>query len=974
MPGTCDANSEVTKPAETVVFTSIDGCESAGNANADLVLGTPLSFCSQVSDTSGGGLPIILPLPYPRCLPSCSLAEYQRVSSCVTACPVNWYCCASLGMTCVEVGDECPPCPDCASDTDTGSGESFQFPTPGGELQCYQQAPPSPPSLPPSPPPSPPPPSPPPPSPIAPPSPPPPSPTQPPSPPPPSPPPFPPPRPRPPPLSPSTFDHCAQFTLRLDAEAECAKYPVGYCVVSQTDVTAPAVVSYLRVDSGANCEASGYTTITNNDECTAAATALATTFESSMIHTTPTTQHWYPGECMQLDGGGHDGKFYRMVNGIAPCGGGLRPSEESDSLEPAQHKCVCATQASPTTTTLFFACNATGHPAFPPPSVPSPPPFPPPLPPPLIPCNPICTPFANASLAEAQCASEPAEHQCVVSGDDRTAGTRRSRRLSETSYVALDYNGPYASCEAAGHTTITNMDDCRLAAAALYNSWPSQGWDSSAPFGCAHKYFHNSVYFFASSSNPTDACVNSVYTTCICIKATVPAPSPSPSPPPPALHALVHHDDFQNELRFNENIDRSITLSSASGLQPNDAVVYVPTTETTCSNVLTLAADNKHGGLLNSGMAVVVNLQTGDYHACVATATASSSTPVTRRKLQTTGGFTAGDFTLRADVTLRVDPVDPGSVFACNCIVEPPSSPPSLPSPLPPPSPPPPSPPPPSPPLPSPPPSPPPPSPPPSMPPPPSGPPPTPPPFPPPPIVPSSVAQCIDFPSDGEAHAYCHDYNQNASNPGRCVVRGDVCSASTPGRRLQSPSAQWAASAAGSTCKDACEGLNAGLGCIDYASFTDAAWLPLQDTLDEAEALFESTPGFNDCSSYGSSSASPYQQVDNILTDQCNYMTQAQAASATGSFQCSFSHPTGARRFLCYCEPVATHSVEIFLITPSPPPSPPPPSPPPSPPPPSPPPVPPPSPPPSPPMPSPPPYAQNPLEPTCMCILTTPLP
>ena len=632
----------------------------------------------------------------------------------------------------------------------------------------------------------------------------------PPAPPPPAPPPFPPPRPRPPPLSPSTFEHCLQFALRLDAEAECAKYPVGYCVVSQTDVAAPAAPPYLLVDSGADCEASGYTTIATNAECTAAAAALSTTFVNSILHTS-TTESWYPGECMQMDGGGNDGKFYRMVNGIAPCGSG-----QFDASTPAQHKCVCATEAA-ASPTGWFACNATGLPARPPPASPpllpqppSPPPTtgwfpselgqsctdacaangllcdatearanmdqidepaeydaitatmqfgnetgtacngqhitarwssypnyrpspafcglsgqnpdgsygygcpstatgfyricycisgfpaPPPAapPPPLTPCQvDACTPFANESAAAAHCAAQPAESQCVVSGDDRTAGTRRSRRLSETSYVALDYNGPYASCEAAGHTTITNMDDCRLAAAALYNLWPTQGWDNSSPFGCAHKYFHNNVYFFASSSNPTDACVNSVYTTCICIKATVPAPSPSPSPPPPALHALVHHDDFQNGLRFNENVDRTIYLSTDSGLAAGDAVVYVPVAESSCANVLTIAADNDHGGLLSADAAgelsTGVNLPRGAYHACVASSTVVSRR-LLRRKLQATGSFGVSDFTLRTDVTLTVDPVD-GEFFACTCPLQPPSAPPSRPPPSlpPPPSPPP---------------------------------------------------------------------------------------------------------------------------------------------------------------------------------------------------------------------------------------------------------------------------------------------
>jgi hypothetical protein len=162
---------------------------------------------------------------------------------------------------------------------------------------------------------------------------------------------------------------------------------------------------------------------------------------------------------------------------------------------------------------------------------------------------------------------------------------------------------------------------------------------------------------------------------CICQQPSLTSP-----PPPPALHALVHHADFQNDLRFNENIDRSITLSAESGLQPNDAVVYVPTTESTCANVITIAADNKHGGLLDGGLAVVVNLQTGQYHACVASTTAVASS-AGRRRLQATGGFGVSDFVLRTDVTLTVDPVGAGSVFACTCPFMPPSAPPQTPPP-----------------------------------------------------------------------------------------------------------------------------------------------------------------------------------------------------------------------------------------------------------------------------------------------------
>jgi hypothetical protein len=168
----------------------------------------------------------------------------------------------------------------------------------------------------------------------------------------------------------------------------------------------------------------------------------------------------------------------------------------------------------------------------------------------------------------------------------------------------------------------------------------------------------------------------------------------SPPPPLPALHALVHHDEFQNGLRFNENVDRTIFLSPDSGLTTGDAVVYVPTSETSCANVLTIAAsDGNHGGLLSADgtgdLSTSVNLPRGDYHACVAQQSTAGA-PAGRR-LQAIGGFGVSDFVLRNDVTLTVDPVDAGSVFACTCPLMPPSAPPTPPPPSlpPPPSPPP---------------------------------------------------------------------------------------------------------------------------------------------------------------------------------------------------------------------------------------------------------------------------------------------
>jgi hypothetical protein len=436
---------------------------------------------------------------------------------------------------------------------------------------------------------------------------------------------------------------------------------------------------------------------------------------------------------------------------------------------------------------------------------PAPPPTAPP--PPLVPCQvDACTPFANASLAAAHCAAQPAENQCVVTGDDRTAGTRRSRRLSETmpscpaatqtytwvlATMARDCNSacaangntcvdgattgnsaaclteivaslsppitcghvwdgdasstmdpsyyPYSggrcyysdpsssspftctgsssnkkricpcapptpppppsqyvivdsadSCAAAGLATVAEAD-CDAARTALGIASYQTGAGLGEPHGCiAVKNTNSGPYLAGKWQTLVSTTTCSYFSTfdCICQRPSLTSP-----PPPPALHALASDTDFQNDLRFNENIDRSITLSAESGLQPNDAVVYVPTTESTCANVLAIAASGgKHGGLLSAdaagGLAVVVNLQTGQYHACVAQQSASASPG---RRLQATGGFGVSDFTLRTDVTLTVDPVGAGSVFACTCKISPPQTPPQTPPPSlpPPPSPPP---------------------------------------------------------------------------------------------------------------------------------------------------------------------------------------------------------------------------------------------------------------------------------------------
>ena len=148
---TCDANSQVTVPdhssGQATVMTASAGCAMdasiTGLRNAALpTSGKPynLQFCTQVSGTA---------LSYPRCLTQCSMSEHTRISSCVETCASGFFCCASIGATCIRNGVSCPACPDCASTTDTGSGESFVFPTNTGVRDCYHFSPPSPPTPPP---------------------------------------------------------------------------------------------------------------------------------------------------------------------------------------------------------------------------------------------------------------------------------------------------------------------------------------------------------------------------------------------------------------------------------------------------------------------------------------------------------------------------------------------------------------------------------------------------------------------------------------------------------------------------------------------------------------------------------------------------------------------------------------------------------------------------------------------------------
>ena len=182
------------------------------------------------------------------------------------------------------------------------------------------------------------------------------------------------------------------------------------------------------------------------------------------------------------------------------------------------------------------------------------------------------------------------------------------------------------------------------------------------------------------------------------------SPLPPPSPPPPsppltrALHSLTPDEEFSHALRINENTDRTIHFLAAAGINEEDAVVYVPISETSCVNVLSIGADDKHGGLLSPGvkelLTVTVNMVAGEYQACITHSTG-------RRRLDL-GSYTAADFQLHPDATLVVESEE--EFFACMCAPSPqpspPSSSPSSPTPLlPPPSPPPPTPSPPPPPL-----------------------------------------------------------------------------------------------------------------------------------------------------------------------------------------------------------------------------------------------------------------------------------
>jgi hypothetical protein len=127
----------VTKPDTTIIIHSgVSPIDPSGTANPDLSPNTPLVFCTTLSDTGEV-------LPYPRLLPDCTSASHNLMTSCVSTCTTGWYCCTSLGNTCVQVGTACPACPDCAFAADPCPGDSFEFQTPTSTRQCCLNEPPS---------------------------------------------------------------------------------------------------------------------------------------------------------------------------------------------------------------------------------------------------------------------------------------------------------------------------------------------------------------------------------------------------------------------------------------------------------------------------------------------------------------------------------------------------------------------------------------------------------------------------------------------------------------------------------------------------------------------------------------------------------------------------------------------------------------------------------------------------------------
>ena len=131
--GTCDVGSYTTAPdhpsGNYLIFKESNGCPVFNGANPDITLanGVELIFCDHVSVVDGTTA-VFRKLEPPRCLKECTQIEYENVPSCNSLCPSGFNCCAGLGDTCIRNGAQCPECPDCATNVDNGSGDSFWNP------------------------------------------------------------------------------------------------------------------------------------------------------------------------------------------------------------------------------------------------------------------------------------------------------------------------------------------------------------------------------------------------------------------------------------------------------------------------------------------------------------------------------------------------------------------------------------------------------------------------------------------------------------------------------------------------------------------------------------------------------------------------------------------------------------------------------------------------------------------------------
>ena len=146
LPGQCDATSHVTQPVGTEIASSSAHCTPNAPAH---------TLCHSVSEVVGDRL-WVSHFTYPRCLAECTKAALDAKPTCASTCNTGWYCCVSLGNTCIRNGGVCPPCPDCATTADPCAGSPFEYPTPSSTRQCcapYSPPPPSSPSPPPFPPP-----------------------------------------------------------------------------------------------------------------------------------------------------------------------------------------------------------------------------------------------------------------------------------------------------------------------------------------------------------------------------------------------------------------------------------------------------------------------------------------------------------------------------------------------------------------------------------------------------------------------------------------------------------------------------------------------------------------------------------------------------------------------------------------------------------------------------------------------------